>query len=101
YFALPVLRQHLMQMLYTPSEILRAAVTVTVFLVAATLVAQLVLGAGARRARGAAADFAPRTPVVRLLFGGIGIGLGFHVMVMSGWLSGIGAYFGVVRSVAV
>jgi hypothetical protein len=100
YFAVPILRQDPAQPLYTPWEVLCAALTVVLFLGAATLTWALVLGRFLRRSRDTAADLPVGAASRLLMFGGLAVGLLFQLALMSGWLDGLGSFFGVIRAVA-
>ena len=100
YFAVPILRQNVGQYVYTPEETMRAALTVAAFLLAATLGSHLLLGAASRRAGRASIAVVSRLYTVRLVFGGIAVGVAFHLGMTLSLFNGFGPYFGVVRSVA-
>jgi hypothetical protein len=87
YFAIPALRG---QEGYEPWEILRAAATVAFFLVAATLTSGLILRSAFRGSTSKPADFVSGAKIRPFMFGGIAIGVLFHLAIMSGWLSWLG-----------
>jgi hypothetical protein len=100
YYAVPLLRDNPGEIVYTPSDALRAAATVGMFLMAATLAWGLLLGPSKRRPTAAAADFASGGQIRGLTVFGLAIGVLFQVAIDAGWLSGLGVYLGVVRAVA-
>jgi hypothetical protein len=102
YFAVPMLRENLGNATYTPEGVLRAAATVALFLVMATVASWLVVGRSAARAPISAVNAAaPARSAIRLLLAGLSIGILFHVALMSGWLDWLGAFFGVARAMAI
>ncbi|HTV26213.1 MAG TPA: hypothetical protein VMF32_00330 [Xanthobacteraceae bacterium] len=102
YFAIPILRQDPTQVAYTPWELFRAAITVVLFLVTATVAWGLVLGRFPRRSQQATAgpDRLPRAPGQLLMFAGLAVGSAFQIALISGWLNDLGSFFGLVRAVA-
>jgi len=100
YFAVPILRQDPAQPVYTPWEVLHAAFTVALFLGTATLAWAFIVGRYLRRSRNIAADLPARVASRPLIFGGLAVGLLFQLAAMSGWLIGLGSFFGVIRAIA-
>lgn len=100
YYAVPILRENTNGITYAPSEVLRAAATVALFLFAATATWRLTIGAAGRCKQHASAGIAPGYQMVRVVFAGLLIGIVFQLAVISGWLSSLGSFFGVVREVA-
>ena len=98
YFALPIIRKNLD---YTedfgPSEILTAAATVALFMIATTLVWWLIVG-NVRRSNDAAPSLISGRWLNRIIFLGFALGMSFHVAVYSGVGVWLGPLFGVYRS---
>lgn len=99
YFAVPVLRQNFGGYLST-GEIMRAALTVGLFLASATLAWWLILGSRVRYSGEKLAHDTATPRFVLVIFGGLGIGLVFEFLNKLGLLGDFGSYFGFVRSVA-
>jgi hypothetical protein len=99
YYALPIVSGNENIAPYTSGEVMQAAITVCLYLGAATAA----WAAFARRAASRAA-FDPghddRSNVIRLIFIGLGIGFAFQVALIWGLLAGLGPFFGVARTVA-
>lgn len=98
YFALPILRGTPAEIGYDDEEALRAAITVSLFLVIASA-ASHAIAMGARRVEQTNADLAERTELHQLMFGGLVVGALYQVAVLASAFDGLGYYFGVVRAV--
>jgi hypothetical protein len=99
YFAVPILRQNTIG--YEPWDVMRASFTVVLFLASATLGWWLILGSSVRHSRERMAHYAATPRFDLVIFGGLGIGLVFELLIKLGFFGEIGSYFGIVRSVAI
>jgi len=99
YYALPIVSGNENIAPYSDADLIRAALTVCLYLGIATVGWALL----ARRAASRSA-FDPghddRSNVIRLIFIGLAIGLAFQVALAWGMLGSLGPFFGVVRTVA-
>jgi hypothetical protein len=100
YFALPILRQNVGTISYSPSEIFNAAATVILFLIAATIGWRLLIRRSTGRLRSAGFDVASGHLMHRLTFLGLTVGILFQLIVMAGWHVFFGTYFGLFRAIA-
>jgi hypothetical protein len=99
YYALPILRANSGISVYSASEILDASITVTLFLVAATIAWQAVLAPrNARRLHGQA-DLVTPSQLTNIIFCGLGLGLFYFVALLSGYLNFLGSLFGLLRAI--
>lgn len=98
YFAMPIVSGRELVDEYTRLEVLNAAGTVFLFLGAATLAATWVAGR-LRQRQGASLDLFSEKQMISFLFLGLALGLLYQVALISGTLSGLGTFFGVLRSV--
>ena len=98
YFALPILNSDEVLDGHSQAGIVQAAGTVSLFLAVATLASYW-----ASRRRGTAqpvrADIFSERQMVTFLFVGLVIGATYHVTLISGGLSGLGTWFGLLRSI--
>jgi hypothetical protein len=98
YFAVPLVSGNQNIAAYTDWDLVRAAFTVALYLVIATLVWH-------RLARRSGSSLDSRhgdlTRVVRLIFVGIAMGLAFHITILSGSFGWMGSFYGVVRSLVI
>jgi hypothetical protein len=97
YFGLPLIRNKQSLIGFGSWEILVAAATVALFLVAATLVWWLVVGQ-VRRSNDATPSLISGPWLVRIILLGLVSGLSFHVGVYSNAFVWLGPFFGVLRS---
>ena len=100
YFARPALTESDIVLSYSDWEILRAALTVALFLLAATMTWRLM-------ARGMGLQYHVASdeidPIREIQFASLGlvVGLIFNIGTISGWWSWLGSFYGLVRIVAV
>lgn len=97
YFAWPIVSGNRTILAYDPSEVLQAACTVSLFLLAATLTWWLATRNSGKRAVSMASM--DRVGVVRLILIGLFAGVVFHAGMIMGAAAWIGTYFGLVRSI--
>lgn len=97
--AFPILGGNESLSLFTLSDILRSAATVALFLVTGTIVWRLIANL-VREGTAVPAGKFNASGMLGLAYAGLAIGLLFHISANAGWLAVVGAYFGVVRSVA-
>lgn len=99
YYALPVVSGNENIQPYSQWEVLRAALTVALYLGCATTAWALL---ARRRAQRVAFDpgHDDRSNVIRLIFIGLGIGIAFQVALLSGVMGMFGSFFGLLRTVA-
>jgi hypothetical protein len=100
YYAVPILRKNVGMMDFGSQEILSAAVSVFLFLLAATLAWWLVHFGARQRPRVAGPDLISETQMQRIMFFGLAFGNVYLIALYPGLLSGLGSFFGVVRSAA-
>ena len=100
YFARPALTNSDVLPGYSNWEILRAALTVALFLLVASFPWRLLAGRTSSQRRVATDEFDPSREVQFALFGLL-VGLIFHIGIISGWWSWLGSFYGLVRIVAV
>jgi hypothetical protein len=100
YYALPILRSESGIGVFSPTEILDASVTVTLFLGAATLAWQAVIAlpTGGRTAA-AGRDVVSPAQLNSIIFYGLGLGVFYFVGLLSGSLNFLGTLFGLLRAV--
>ncbi|MGZ5581627.1 MAG: hypothetical protein ACXWF2_00830 [Usitatibacter sp.] len=85
-------------LIYTQSEILRSALTVSLFLFMATIAWRAV--SVRTRARSVSpVESADNSKGERLFILGVVMGIGYHICLISGWLEWAGSFFGVIRSI--
>jgi hypothetical protein len=101
YFAVPILRNSPEQAVYASWEILRAASTVALFLIVATVAWGLFLGPSFRSTPRPSLEFSTAARAKFLVGVGIAFGVIFQLAVMQGWVEWSGVYFGVIRAIAV
>jgi hypothetical protein len=99
YYALPILRTESGIAVYSPSEVLDASITVTLFLAAATLAWQAILSTRDRREKVAEAEIVTPSQLTRIIFFGLGLGLFYFVALLSGYLVFFGSLFGLLRAI--
>jgi hypothetical protein len=99
YYALPILRPDSGISAYSASEVLDASITVTLFLMAATIVWQAVLATRNRRHELAQADIVTPSQLTSIIFCGLGLGLFYFVALLSGYLNFLGSLFGLLRAI--
>ena len=99
YFGWPVLSGSEGTLDYTAWEILRAALTVVLSLLSAT-VAWRLMAATLRSQRAIAPDRVDTSRVVQLVLVGLFVGVMFHIGIISGSLGWLGSLFGLARAVA-
>jgi hypothetical protein len=97
YYAGPLLRGEIAP--YAPDEVLRASAAVGGFLLAAALASLPFLSGMRRSVRTASQDLLSGPQTVRMVFVGLGLGVAYHVMLIAGDLSWLGASAGVLRAV--
>jgi hypothetical protein len=100
YFALPVLRQTVGPTPYEPWEIMRASLTVTLFLACATAAWWWTLGRSVRHFRVKPVLLSSQPKYVLVVLGGLAFGLVFQILLILGMFTSLGSFFSVVRSVA-
>ena len=100
YYGVPILRKSVTFAQYAPVEILSAAVTVTLFLVAASSMWGLVLFGRRHQPRNVSSALISGTQLERVINCGLGLGIFYFVALYSGWLNGLGSFFGFFRSVS-
>ena len=100
YFARPALTESDILLGYSEWEILRAALTVALFLLAAAVPWRLMAGRMHSQHR-VAPDDVDASREVHFALLGLLVGLIFHTAVISGSLAWLGSFFGLVRIVAV
>ncbi len=100
YIAWPVLSGLESTRDYMSSEIVRAALTVALFLVTATVVWRLIVGRE-RSQFALTPDYAGRSMIIRFVLVGLLLGVIFHAMIIFGWLGWMGSFLGLVRSIVV
>jgi hypothetical protein len=98
YYGVPILRKDMSLLQFEPSEILSAAFTVSLFLVATTFSWWLILAGSVRQPRNSDPQVISGTQLQRLISFGLASGIVFHVALFTDWLSGLGPAFGLVRS---
>src|ERR1035437_3775744 len=98
YYALPIVRNNVHSHLsgFDPSEILSAAISIVLFIVAATVPWWLLL---ARNIRSDAAEMLSGRRLTQIIFFGLASGMLFYIVWYSGWVNWLGPFFGTVRSV--
>ena len=94
YYAVPILRKNAED--FGPSEILSAAVTVALFLTAATISWWLLLVTS--RQRSDVPKIFSGSVLERIMFLGLVLGVFYHVALYTGWLYWLGPAFGAFRS---
>jgi hypothetical protein len=97
YYAVPMLRDHLTQSLYTPAEVFSVAATVSIYLVTGTIAWRLLFSGAARRAEPYTQVLLNSSQMNGVIFLGLASGLAF--LVCLGFWYSLGAYFGVARSI--
>lgn len=100
YYAWPVLSGNETLALFTGAEILQAAVTISMFLLASTA-AWIMFLQPRRSTDGVAVEPTEKKRIIRFLLVGLLIGNAFHVAVINGWFAMLGSVFGVARSIAI
>jgi hypothetical protein len=98
YYALPILRKNADLAQYEPYEVLSGAITVSLFLVAASVAWRLVLFGKHHQPRSVAPMLISDSQLTRVI--GFGLALGILYFVASGWSGELGSLFGVFRSVS-
>jgi len=99
YYALPILRADAGFRVFDHSEVLSAAISVTVFLVVATLACQGTLSVQSSRSSRAVADAVSPGQLSGIIFAGLGLGLLYFLSLISGFLDFLGPLFGLLRAV--
>jgi hypothetical protein len=97
YYAGPLLRGEIAP--YSPEEVLRASAAVGGFLLAAALASWPFLTGMRRSVRSASQELLSGPQMVRLVFVGLGLAVAYHVALIAGNLSWLGASGGVLRAV--
>jgi len=97
YYAVPMLRDHVAQTLYTPAEILSLAATVSIFLAAGTAAWRALFSGIPRRAGPDGQGLLNAAQETAMIFLGLGLGL-LLLVYLEFWFS-LGSYFGLARSV--
>ena len=100
YFARPALTDSDLILNYSEWEILRSALTIALFLLAATVTWRLMAGKASSQ-HPIAADEVDASREVKLALLGLVVGLIFHIAVISGSLTWLGSFFGLVRTISV
>jgi hypothetical protein len=100
YYGIPILRKSATLLQFYPSEILSAAATVTSFLAVATISSALVKSARARRSSLQISDFNSELDLDKMIYLGFALGLFYFIASYSGWLSWLGPFFGLFRSIS-
>jgi hypothetical protein len=100
YYGVPITRANFGQVAAAPEDVLRAAATAAVFVIATTLTWWLITYERLRRPRAAAPEFVSGAQIRKLIFGGIIIGAVFQFGVMVNWWTLFGTFFSVIRAVA-
>jgi hypothetical protein len=98
YYAIPVVSGNENIAPYSSEQVMSAAITVALYLGCATAAWALLAQRGSRRAFDPGHGY--RANVVRLIFIGLGVGLGFQIALLSGLMGSVGSFFGVLRTVA-
>ena len=100
YYALPMLGDNYNRYLYPPGDLVRAGMTVALYLASATLTWRALVGRRRRSVRRAAdAGLLTDRQTVVICLAGLGLGAAFEVAVVQGWLGWVGSAFGVLRAV--
>jgi hypothetical protein len=99
YYAIPILSENSSDLTFEPSEILGGAITVALFLIAATASWWLLLAWNHRRPRGGAPLIISGSQVERVMFFGLASGSFYHIALYMGWFDWLGPAFGLVRSI--
>src|ERR1700681_2453597 len=97
YYAGPLLRGEIAP--YSPDEVLRASAAVGGFLLAAALASWPLVAGRRRSVRTASQELLSGQQMVRLVFVGLGLAIAYHVALIAGNLSWLGASAGVLRAV--
>jgi hypothetical protein len=100
YFAFPMVSRIESAQTYGSSDITRAAWTLALFLVTATAVWRVIASKAPPSALSRRAH-SQRPEIIPFIIIGLVIAILFYSALLSGWLVGAGAYFGVLRSMAV
>jgi len=100
YFARPALSDSDILLSYSELEIFQAALTIALFLFAATVPWRLIAGRTHSQRHVAPEEFDASREIQFALLGLL-VGLVFHIGIISGSLAWLGSFFGLVRIVAV
>lgn len=100
YYGVAILRKNADLALYEPHEILSAALTVSLFLVAANVAWGFVLFGRGDQARSVAPVWISDPQLERVIGFGLGLGISYFVALYSGWSVELGPLFGFFRSVS-
>lgn len=100
YYALPIARNYPVLIQYAPDEVLRASITVSLFLIAATMAWWISLLKNKKKVS-FDSQIETNSRLIPLVFVGLGAGLLFHTAVISGFTGIFGSFYGVVRTFAV
>jgi hypothetical protein len=100
YYGIPILRKSAVLEQYASVEILSAAVTVTLFLVAAGVAWGLVVFGRGHQHRDLTPTLISDRQLERIIAVGLALGIIFFLALYSGWLSELGSFFGFVRSIS-
>lgn len=99
YFAFPMVAGGERVLMYSSGEVLRSALTVALFLVSATIVWKLIIALRAPQTAFAKIQ-ADANLMTRVIAVGFVLGAVYHVALLSGGLSWLGSFYGVVRTLA-
>jgi hypothetical protein len=98
YYAVPILRKNTVVFEFGPSEILLGAVTVTSFLLVATVIWALLIVGRADDSSNEKSEILSKSQSLGVMFFGLASGIFFYVAANSGWLNWVGPFFGLLRS---
>jgi hypothetical protein len=98
YFGWPILSNYDVALAYTPWEIMRAALTVVLFLCTAT-VSWILIVRKTRLKDDIASDTFENERLIRLLLIGIWVGVAFALASLSGFLGWLGPFHGLARAI--
>ena len=101
YYALPVVRKNAHIADFESSEILSGAITVALFIVAATTSWWLLLVRNVPERRIDAREVFSERRLIQVIFVGLASGIVFYVATYSGWVEWLGPSFGLFRSVMI
>lgn len=99
YFAIPILRGSPAELGYDDAEALRAAATVALFLLIATVAAQIPLFIVKPRTS-PRASAAESRELIQLTIGGLAVGAAYQAALLAGAFNWLGYYGGVARAIA-
>jgi hypothetical protein len=99
YYAWPILSSAENTLVYSDWEIVRAAITVALFLIMSAITWRLMMKRTPLPQQSTRRN-QPDRRVIRFIAGGLFAGVLFHLGLVSGWLGSLGSFFGLARSIA-